>query len=210
MIEAASFQKVRFHGLHGTYDDGRAWLKTNQEIRNRPRCVLWLGSSAGNFSREEAGEFLKEFANDAIRPGTSDCMIIGLDGCKEPERVYKAYNDSEGVTEKFIMSGLKNANLILGDKLFHLDEWIYLGEWNAEAGRHQAYYVPKTDIKFSGKLEGVQVKAGEKIHIEYSYKFDEVDAALLWKNSGVVEVAKWANQKGDYGTFHETCDLSID
>ncbi|TGZ84454.1 hypothetical protein EX30DRAFT_352885 [Ascodesmis nigricans] len=198
MVDTTHFRNVHFHGLHGTYDDGRAWLQTNPAIQDRPRCVLWLGSSVGNFSRVEAGDFLKSFASEALRPGTRDFMLIGLDGCKQPERVFKAYNDSEGVTDQFIKSGLKNANVVLGDKIFHLDDWEYVGEWNVEAGRHQAYYVPKRDIKFSGKLEGVEVKAGERVHIEYSYKFDDKDAELLWEDAGVVERAKWSSTTGDY------------
>lgn len=42
------FKTVRCHGLHGTYDDGSAWLKTN-EAASRPKCILTLGSSIGNF-----------------------------------------------------------------------------------------------------------------------------------------------------------------
>lgn len=197
-IDPSSFQNVRCHGLHGTYDEGRAWLKESPELTARPRCILWLGSSAGNFTREEAAVFLKEFADDALRPGTRDCMLIGLDGCKDSDRVWKAYNDPQLVTERFIMAGLKNANTVLGDRYFDVEEWEYKGEWNAEIGRHQAYYVPKVDIEFTGNLEGVKVKAGEKIHIEYSYKFDEKDAAVLWEDCKLRVSAKWANDPG-YG-----------
>lgn len=43
------FQHVKCHGLHGTYDDGLDWLKT-PEIRSRPKCVMSLGSSIGEFT----------------------------------------------------------------------------------------------------------------------------------------------------------------
>jgi uncharacterized SAM-dependent methyltransferase len=42
------FRGVRCHGLHGTYDDGLAWLKSNG-IASRPKCILSLGSSIGTY-----------------------------------------------------------------------------------------------------------------------------------------------------------------
>ncbi|KAA8893559.1 histidine-specific methyltransferase [Sphaerosporella brunnea] len=192
------FKNVRFNGLHGTYEDGREWLKSSPEVKDRPRCILWLGSSAGNYTREGAAQFLKAFAGDALRPGKQDYMLVGLDGCKDGPRVYTAYNDPHGYTEKFIMSGLSNANEILGGEYFKLDDWEYVGEWNAEHGRHQAYYVPRKDIRFGGKLDGVNVQKGERVNVEYSYKFDETDARILWEEAGLTEGAEWANENGDY------------
>ncbi|KAI5795654.1 C-type lectin protein [Geopyxis carbonaria] len=198
LIETTSFKNIRFFGLHGTYEDGRAWLKTSPEVKDRPRCVLWLGSSAGNFERSAAAEFIKNFSEDALRPGKPDYMLIGLDGCKDGEKVYTAYNDPQGVTDRFIKCGLTAANSILDGNYFDLNEWEYHGEWNTEHGRHQAYLVPKNTVRFDGKLEGVSVKAGERVHIEYSYKFDSQDAQLLWEESGLIEGAQWSNEKGDY------------
>jgi EasF-like predicted methyltransferase len=201
MVPTESLENVRYNGLHGTYDDGHAWLKNTPEIKDRPRCVLWLGSSAGNFERAGAARFLKDFVRDALRPGKPDYLLVGLDGCKDGERVYQAYNDSQNVTERFIMTGLKNANNILGGNYFDLEEWEYLGEWNAERGRHQAYYTPKSSVHLGGKLRGVTVKKGERVNIEYSYKFDDKDARFLWEEAGLADGAQWANEKGDYCWF---------
>jgi uncharacterized SAM-dependent methyltransferase len=44
--QVPKFEHVRCHGLHGTYDDGLDWLKL-PENRNRPKCVMSLGSSIG-------------------------------------------------------------------------------------------------------------------------------------------------------------------
>jgi len=129
-------------------------------------------------------------------------MLVGLDGCKEGDRVYTAYNDPHGVTKHFIMSGLSNANSILGEEYFKLDEWEYIGEWNAEHGRHQAFYSPTIDINFPGKLKGVCVKKGERINIEYSYKFDDKDSRILWEKAGLTEGAQWTNEKGDYRSLN--------
>ena len=47
--QVPEFKHVRCHGLHGTYDDGLAWLKL-PENSSRPKCVLSLGSSIGTSS----------------------------------------------------------------------------------------------------------------------------------------------------------------
>ena len=44
--QVPTFQHVRCHGLHGTYDDGLDWLKL-PENSFRPKCVMSLGSSIG-------------------------------------------------------------------------------------------------------------------------------------------------------------------
>ena len=47
--------------------------------------VMSLGSSIGNFTREEASEFLQRFARVLNQNG--DAMLIGLDGCQNKDRV---------------------------------------------------------------------------------------------------------------------------
>ncbi|MBE7181962.1 MAG: L-histidine N(alpha)-methyltransferase, partial [Terriglobus roseus] len=43
------YRYVKVKGLHGTYDDGAEWL-TSSAAAARPKCVISLGSSIGNFS----------------------------------------------------------------------------------------------------------------------------------------------------------------
>lgn len=46
LAQVPAFRFVRCHGLHGTYDDGREWMKTSS-VSSRPKCVMSLGSSIG-------------------------------------------------------------------------------------------------------------------------------------------------------------------
>lgn len=99
-----AYQHVRSHGLWGTYDDGREWLKQPFNTE-RQKCVLSLGSSigkfvfgwttipagyrllrslAGNFHRDEASDFLRGFAS-VLSPG--DLMLVGVDSCSDPCKV---------------------------------------------------------------------------------------------------------------------------
>jgi EasF-like predicted methyltransferase len=195
-IPKGSFKHVKCFGLHGTYDDGLEWLKSAVTATTRQKNILSLGSSIGNFKRDDGARFLKRFSN-ILRPG--DTMIIGMDGCQNPERVYHAYNDKEGVTHEFIRNGLQNANRIFGHEEFDLKKWKVIGEYDEAAGRHHAFVSPMQDIS----INGVVIHKDERVRIEESYKFSELDVSRLWKGASLVQGAKWANKTGDYGEFFQ-------
>lgn len=191
-IPAGSFKHVKYFGLHGTYDDGLEWLKSAETANRRQKNILWLGSSIGNFKRDDGAQFLKTFS-DILRPG--DTMIIGIDGCQDPDRVYHAYNDKQGVTHKFIRNGLQHANQIFGHEEFDMKKWTVIGEYNKAARRHQAFVSPTQETR----IDGVVIHKDERVRIEESYKFSELDILRLWETASLVEGAKWANKTGDYG-----------
>lgn len=102
LAQLPSYSHVSAHGLLGTYDDGREWLRKPSNS-SRLKCILSLGSSigewvsaqsqpsprltrqfSGNFDRDDAADFLKSFA-DVL--GLGDTMLIGLDACDNPARV---------------------------------------------------------------------------------------------------------------------------
>ncbi|KAI9736455.1 MAG: hypothetical protein M1818_006189 [Claussenomyces sp. TS43310] len=198
------FMHVRCHGLHGTYDDALVWLKTG-EAASRPKCILSLGSSIGNFSRTEAVSFLRGFTN-VLRP--CDSMLVGLDACYDSAKVYNAYNDKKGVTHKFILNGLSHANTLLREKVFDVDEWEVIGEFihDKEGGRHQAFYAPKKDVLCCD----VRIKAGERVQVEQSLKYSKDESRVLWARSELREVGKWSASTESYSkiipnfAFHQS------
>jgi L-histidine Nalpha-methyltransferase / hercynylcysteine S-oxide synthase len=193
-IPKGLFRHVKCLGLHGTYDDGLAWLKS-KNIAPRQKTILSMGSSIGNFKRADGANFLKNFST-VLRPG--DTIILGMDGCKDPEKVYHAYNDKNGITHEFIRNGLRHANRIFGHEAFDISKWNVVGEYDKAAGRHHAFVFPTQDTQ----IDGVAVLKDERIRIEESYKFSALDVARLWKDSGLTEGARWAHTKsGDYGEY---------
>lgn len=54
LAQVPPFRLVKCHGLHGTYDDGREWLK-QPSISARPKCVMSLGSSIGAYFSHSKG-----------------------------------------------------------------------------------------------------------------------------------------------------------
>lgn len=194
-VPQSHFKHVKCYGLHGTYDDGLEWLKT-EEIRSTPKAVLSLGSSIGNFKKPDAAAFLKSFAN-TLQHG--DCFLVGIDACSDPMKVFHAYNDVEGVTHEFIKNGLEHANQLLGSKDFNTSTWKVFGEYryNEQGGGHVAFVSPTRDVS----IDGVTIKKDEKIQIEESNKFSKEETEEMLYDAGLVLGAKWTNQAGDYGTL---------
>lgn len=192
LAQLPAYKHVKSHGLWGTYDDGREWLKRPANIR-RQKCVVSLGSSIGNFLRDEASDFLRGFA-DVLSPG--DTMLVGLDSCMDPAKVYHAYNDRDGVTHDFILNGLVNANQILGEEAFNLQDWRVIGEYvyDDEGGRHQAFYSPTRDVVVLGET----IKANERIQVEQSLKYSQAAATRLWSLAGMTTADRWTHGQ-EYG-----------
>lgn len=137
---------------------------------------------------------------------TGDMMLIGIDSCKDPERVYHAYNDREGITHEFIINGLKQANELMGEQAFDMEDWEAIGEYDKKAGRHQAFVSPRKDVV----VDGVQIPKGERIRIEESYKYSRDEAKELWDGAKLAENGIWANSKGDYGWFIARDQFRVD
>lgn len=208
LADVPEYQHVKCHGLLGTYDDGLAWLR-KPENAGKPKTILSMGSSIGNFPRDEAVGFVKQFA-DVLGP--NDSLLFGIDACQKAKKVHLAYNDSEGyamsfqilrigannissVTHEFVANGLRHANDLLGYEAFKAEDWEVVGEYDEEGGRHRAFVVPKKDVT----VEGVALKQGEKIRIEESYKYNEAQAQELWHKADVIQSSAWPNGAGDYG-----------
>ncbi|EXJ81082.1 hypothetical protein A1O3_07370 [Capronia epimyces CBS 606.96] len=195
-----TFKHVTCHGLLGTYEDGLHWLQ-RPENAPRLRVVLSLGSSLGSFTRPDAAGFLAGFVHaldhGPSRSGSEPLFIIGLDGCKDGESVWHAYNDPQNRNEEFIRNVLDHANRILGKDIFHQVEWQRHGEWNDKLGRHEQYLIPRKDVWFEGHC----LKAGEKIFVVSSHKYDGGERQKLWQGAGLCELQGWQTLEQNYGLY---------
>lgn len=201
-IPEGTFKHVSCSGLHGTFDDGLEWLQ-RPEIRSRPKVVLFVGSSIGNFPRAEAAKFVRRFTTSLKDHGS---FLIGIDACQDSDKVALAYNDTAGVTERFTLNGLKHANHLLGQEVFVMSQWRFVARYDSENGKNQAFVSPTVDVE----ILGVQIAKDELLRIEESYKYSGAQATELWRAAGAKEVACWLNDAGDYGTTNVTILLLAD
>jgi uncharacterized SAM-dependent methyltransferase len=97
---------------------------------------------------------------------------------------------------RFILNGLRNANKVLGENVFVEKDWRVIGEYvyDAEGGRHQAFYAPKRDTTVMGQ----RIRTHERIRVEQSLKYSKAEAEELWKRSGMEEIGQWRH-RAEYG-----------
>ncbi|GAA6059119.1 hypothetical protein JCM10212_003866 [Sporobolomyces blumeae] len=176
---------------------------------DRKTSILWLGSSIGNFTRNEAVEFLR-----GIDLAEGDTMLIGVDGCAEGDEIEVAYNDPEGVTRDFILEGVDVAGRTLhpsakpGEGLCR-DNFEYVNRWNAVLGRHEAYIranktvdVPITAVAGSAHPEAsVTIEKGELLQIEVSYKYTPSEALALFHLSGLRLIQQWTDSSHRHSLY---------
>lgn len=91
------------------------------------------------------------------------------------------------------------ANEVLGEDVFKLEDWSVIGEYvyDVEGGRHQAFYTPKRDIHFNDII----FKAEERIQVEQSLKYSPEAAAQLWNDAGLQEVRQWRASSDAYSKY---------
>ncbi|KAJ1343650.1 hypothetical protein BSLG_001798 [Batrachochytrium salamandrivorans] len=180
---AELFPTISFVGLWGTYDDSIAWVKRSIPVAT-PKTYLWLGSSIGNLTRDEASTFLGSIAANAMEAG--DLFFCGIDRRNSFESLSTAYNDSHGLTREFIMNGIDHVNAILSGSVdsskanvFDRANFEYVSIYNEKDGRHEAYYkvVRSHTITMCDPKLTVDLEENELINVEYSYKYSLEEVA---------------------------------
>lgn len=167
------------HGLVAEYSRGINWLSCREGCRN---LVLFLGSSIGNLSRDEAVSFLRSL-RDAM--GQGDFLLLGLDLVKEPSVLNNAYNDSQGVTAQFNLNLLRRINRELGGE-FDLDRFSFHAAWEPERGAVRSYLTSNAahEVHIQEAGRSFSFKKNEPIHTESSHKYTPLEISRLARETG--------------------------
>ncbi|KIY63926.1 hypothetical protein CYLTODRAFT_425697 [Cylindrobasidium torrendii FP15055 ss-10] len=167
-----------------------------------PLHILFLGSSLGNFPREDGAAFLRSLP---LRPGAGDTLLLGLDHDNEKGVIEKAYNDSQGITRDFILNGLKAAGRVFGDeKLFEESNWEYVNRYDPKTRIHEAFLQCKADHQVKDPSDGSILASfvkHELVKMEQSVKFSDTDAYTLFSESGLRPVQRWTDSTGRYSLW---------
>ncbi|OCH92651.1 hypothetical protein OBBRIDRAFT_791097 [Obba rivulosa] len=171
----------------------------------QPLHILFLGSSLGNFERGEDVKFLRSLP---IRPGSGDTLLLGLDQDNEKSKIEIAYDDPKGITKKFIMNGLKAAGRLMGDEnLFDQTKWEYVGRYNEELRRHEAYYksVCKQTIRDPSTQAEYLIDSNELVRIEVSHKYSDRDVYTLFTEANLRPIYRWLDSASQYSLWLLEC-----
>ena len=154
-----------------------------------PRVGFFPGSTIGNFEPHEAAKFLRHAG--AIL-GTGSVLVIGVDLVKEAEVLYRAYNDSEGVTAAFNLNLLARINRELGAD-FNLDAFEHHAFYNCERHRIEMHLASTMRQKVRVAGTTFEFRAGETIHTENSYKYTVDSFQALARGSGWSPLKAWTD-----------------
>jgi L-histidine Nalpha-methyltransferase len=159
-----------------------------------PRLVLYIGSSIGNLEETEARELLKNL-KAALNPG--DCFLLGTDLLKDPSVLVPAYDDAQGVTERFNKNVLARVNRELGGH-FDLSAFRHVACWNPQQSRMEMYLesVKPQVVPVDLLNLCVRLTPGERIHTENSYKYTLDAARSMLAEAGFELLRSWCDQQG--------------
>ena len=197
ILEASSRDLVRDYrplSVTGYAGDYRAALSEIAREIHRPKCVVFLGSSLGNYEDAEAVELLALMARSM---GPDDRLLLGTDLAKDRATLEAAYDDPQGVSAAFNRNLLARINRELGGDI---DPSLFdhratyrpdLGrvEMHLVSRRSQSVRIPAADLV-------VKFSEGETIHTENSHKYTLQALASLAAGAGFVEESAWTDERG--------------
>jgi L-histidine N-alpha-methyltransferase len=164
--------------------------------RDDRKLVVFLGGTIGNLYVEERHAFLGALA-DSLEPG--DGLLLGTDLVKDADRLIAAYDDPEGVTDRFVRNGLRVLNRELGAD-FDVGGFTYVPFWDPHMQRMDLRLRAESPMHVTIPGAGVELHlaSGEEVRMEISTKFtlEGIREELTTVGLGATET--WTDAHGDF------------
>lgn len=155
------------------------------------RLGFFPGSTIGNLVPSDARVFLR-----GVRRllGDSGALVLGADLRKDPGVLHAAYNDAAGITAKFTLNLLARMNREL-DADFDLSRFAHEAFYNPVEHRIEIFFrsLCRQAVTIDG--ETYAFAEGERVHTEYSYKYDAASLAALAAGGGFRVAALWTDPR---------------
>jgi len=165
-------------------------LDTLPQINGHARRLgFFPGSTIGNLEPDEATAFLRR-AHRLL--GSDGALVLGADLRKDPQRLHDAYNDSAGVTAAFTLNLLRRMNREL-QATFDLDGFVHEAFYNSFEGRIEIYFRSLRPQSATVAGRTFSFAEGERVHTEYSYKFDVAGIEALARSAGMHVAETWTD-----------------
>jgi len=158
-------------------------------VKAGPRLGFFPGSTIGNLEPHEVTGFLRR-AKRAL--GQAAAFVVGVDLVKDPEVLYAAYNDSQGVTAQFNRNLLVRINRELGAD-FDVSAFEHHAFYHRELRRIEMHLASLRRQKVRILSKCFEFRAGETIHTENSYKYTIESFAALARGAGWSIGAVWTD-----------------
>lgn len=155
-------------------------ISLNQQQQN---IVLFLGSSIGNMNLNEAHSFVNSLAAQ-LKP--QDYLVVGFDLKKEERILWRAYNDTKGLTADFNLNLLNRLNRELGAN-FDLSKFKHFEIYNPALSAMESYLISqkRQTVHIDESDLEITLQADETIHTEYSFKYDKKSILEIVTDTGL-------------------------
>jgi dimethylhistidine N-methyltransferase len=154
------------------------------------RVVYFPGSTIGNFTPQEAQQFLSRIATLC---GADGGLLIGVDLKKDASILHNAYNDAAGVTAEFNLNLLQRINSELGAH-WPLQNFAHVAFYNEAQGRIEMHLESLcTQTLFVDDIP-FHFAASERIHTENSHKYSLDEFAALAAPAGWEVQQVWTDK----------------
>ena len=190
--ELGQLDCVSLVGYEKPYLEGLRAVAARREAGEH-LCVLFLGSTIGNFDRPAADDFLRQ-VREALQPG--DTLLLGTDFEKDVKTQLLAYDDPVGVTAAFNLNLLARLNRELGAD-FHLRDFRHLALWNSSERRIEMHLqsLRRQRVDIPGAALLVRMEEGETIWTESSHKYRPQGPAEMAARAGFRQIAQWVDEE---------------
>jgi len=190
--ELGQLDFVSLVGYEKPYLEGLRAVAARRESGEQ-LCVLFLGSTIGNFDRPAADDFLGQ-VREALEPG--DSLLLGTDLEKDVNTQLVAYDDPVGVTAAFNLNLLARINRELGAD-FKLRDFRHLSLWNMEERRIEMHLqsLRRQRVNIAGAGLVIRMEEGETIWTESSHKYRAPEPAEMAERAGFKQVAQWTDDE---------------
>jgi iron(II)-dependent oxidoreductase len=168
---AEEFPGITITGLATSYERGLDLIEGQS-----PLCLVFLGSTIGNFNPPETDAFLTRLRG-ALSP--EDQLLLGVDLIKPVEQLEAAYNDAAGVSREFTRNLFRRMNRELGTAIA-VESIDHVAYWNDRLERIEIYaqFRRAVSLELASIQRRFRVAAGEMILTEISrkYRLDGVES----------------------------------
>ncbi|HEY7644354.1 MAG TPA: L-histidine N(alpha)-methyltransferase [Hyphomicrobiales bacterium] len=191
------FPWLRVMPLHGDFN---APLELPKPVRPQKKLGFFPGSTIGNFTRDEARDFLK---SSRSLLGASAAFVIGVDLKKDLSLLLPAYNDRLGVTAAFNLNLLARVNRELGGT-FDPSLFAHDAIYNEAEGRIEMHLRSRAAQEVQVLDEVFAFAENETIHTENSHKYTVAEFQTLARSAGWEPREVWAGEAGLFSLHYLT------
>lgn len=161
------------------------------------RLVLFIGSSIGNFTDDEAVALLQAVRGSLAVGGA---LLLGADRKKSVDVMLNAYNDRQGITAAFNKNMLVRINRELGGT-FDTSTFAHRAWWNEQTNAVEMHLESLVDQRVRIRNLGVVLHfvRGETIHTESSVKYTDARLDDIAARAGFVRERDFYDADKWYG-----------